>query len=47
MGEKSRRKNNCESGSWQGEGQSCCGDLVLIAGLFLQSAEHKRAPRKY
>jgi len=28
-------------------GQSCCGDLVLIAGLFLQSAEHKRAPRKY
>lgn len=28
-------------------GQSCCGDLVLITGLFLQSAEHKRAPRKY
>lgn len=27
-------------------GQSCCRDLVLITGSFLQSAELKRAPRK-
>lgn len=27
-------------------GQSCCGDLVLITGSFLPSAEHKTAPRK-
>lgn len=27
--------------------QSCFWDPVLITALFLQSAEHKRAPRKY